>query len=121
MKKKQLLFAIIIPLFTVFSNSSFSQEQSVGIFDGHSDVGTNVKPGSATYLPATQQYVISGAGYNIWGDHDEFHYAYKKMKGDFILYTRADLVGWNGVEQHRKVGWMVRKSLDGKSAHVNAV
>jgi len=30
-------------------------------------------------------------------------------------------VGWNGVEDHRKVGWMVRKSLDGNSAQVNAV
>ena len=51
MKKKQFLFAIIIPLFTMFGNSCFSQQQSIGIFDGHSDVGTNVKPGSATYIP----------------------------------------------------------------------
>ena len=98
MKKKQLLITIIIPLFTLFSNSCFSQQQSVGIFDGHSDVGTNVKPGSATYIPQTQQYVISGAGYNIWGDHDEFQFVWKKMKGDFILYTRAGFVGWNGVD-----------------------
>ncbi|HMG10697.1 MAG TPA: hypothetical protein VK609_19430, partial [Mucilaginibacter sp.] len=57
----------------------------------------------------------------IWFDHDEFHYVYKKIKGDFILYTRAEFVGWNGVEQHRKVGWMVRKSLEGNSAQINAV
>ena len=43
------------------------------------------------------------------------------MKGDFILYTRAEFVGWNGVDHHRKVGWMVRKNLDGNSPHVNAV
>jgi TolB protein len=121
MKKKQFLFAIIIPLFTMFGNSCFSQQQSIGIFDGNNDVGTNVKPGSAVYIPQTQQYIISGAGYNIWGDHDEFQFAWKKMKGDFILYTRAAFVGWNGVEQHRKVGWMVRKNLDGNSPHVNAV
>ena len=60
------------------------------------------------------------AGYNVWGDHDEFQYVWKKMKGDFILYTRAEFLGtW--VNYHRKVGWMVRKSLDGNSAHVNAV
>src|SRR6478672_5850676 len=120
MKKKQLLFAIIIPLFTVFSNSSFSQEHSLGIFDGHSDVRTNVKPGSAVYIPETQQYVISGAGYNIWGDHDEFHFVWKKMKGDFVVYARVEFLG-SWVDYHRKVGWMVRKSLDGNSAHVNAV
>jgi Tol biopolymer transport system component len=43
------------------------------------------------------------------------------MKGDFILYAKADLAGFKGIEEHRKVGWMVRKSLDGKSAQVNAV
>src|SRR4051794_12999191 len=88
-------------------SAAFSQK--LGIFEGQADIGTNVKPGSAVYLPQTDQYVVSGAGYNIWFDHDEFHYVYKKIKGDFILYTRADFVGWNGVEEHRKVGWMVRK------------
>jgi TolB protein len=99
----------------------FSQvSPSIGIFDGHSDVGTNVKPGSATYIPETGQYVITGAGYNVWADHDEFQYVYKKIKGDFILYTRAEFLGtW--VNYHRKVGWMVRQSLDGNSPHVNAV
>ncbi|MBS1661678.1 MAG: TolB family protein [Bacteroidetes bacterium] len=94
--------------------------QPLGIFEGHGDVGTGVKPGSATFIPSTGQYVITGAGYNVWGDHDEFQYVWKKIKGDFILYTRAEFLGtW--VNYHRKVGWMVRKSLDGNSAHVNAV
>jgi TolB protein len=111
-----LLLFTLIPLFC--TSSVFSQ--SIGIFDGHSDVGINVKPGSATYLPETGQYVISGAGYNVWADHDEFQYVYKKIKGDFILYTRAEFLGtW--VNYHRKVGWMVRQSLDGKSPHINAV
>ena len=103
------------------STPVFSQiPQSVGIFDGHSDVGTNVKPGSATYIPETGQYVITGAGYKVWADHDEFQYVYKKIKGDFILYTRAEFLGtW--VNYHRKVGWMVRQSLDGNSPHINAV
>ncbi|MEP6950508.1 MAG: biopolymer transporter TolR [Ginsengibacter sp.] len=99
---------------------SASSQQKVGIFDGHGDVGTNVKPGSATYIPETGQYVISGAGYNIWADHDEFQFVWKKMKGDFILYTKAEFLG-NWVDYHRKVGWMVRKTLDGNSPHVNAV
>jgi Tol biopolymer transport system component len=107
-------------VFLLLSFTSFGQ-QKLGIFDGHADIGTNVKPGSATYIPQDDQYLVSGAGYNIWFDHDEFHYVYKKMKGDFILYARAGFVGWKGVEEHRKIGWMVRKSLDGRSAQVNAV
>jgi TolB protein len=120
--RKTNLRTIITTLCVVFvSLSALAQQGSIGIFDGQLDVGTNTKPGSGTYLPQSQQYVISGAGYNIWFDHDEFHYVYKKIKGDFILYTRAEFVGWNGVEQHRKVGWMVRKSLEGNSAQINAV
>ena len=120
--RKTNLRTIITTLCVVFvSLSALAQQGSIGIFDGQLDVGTNTKPGSGIYLPQSQQYVISGAGYNIWFDHDEFHYVYKKIKGDFILYTRAEFVGWNGVEQHRKVGWMVRKSLEGNSAQINAV
>jgi TolB protein len=101
-------------------SSAASSQNKIGIFDSHGDIGTNVKPGSAAYIPATQQYVISGAGYNVWFDHDEFQYVYKQMKGDFILYTRAEFLGtW--VNYHRKVGWMVRQSLDGNSEQVNAV
>jgi TolB protein len=108
--------AVLFPLLFALSASA----QPVGIFDAHGDVGTNVKPGSAVFIPETSQYVISGAGYNVWADHDEFQYAWKKIKGDFILYARAEFLGtW--VDYHRKVGWMVRKSLDGNSPHVNAV
>ena len=116
MKSKTLLVSFIACCITC----SASSQGKVGIFDNHQDVGTNVKPGSATYIPATGEYVISGAGYNIWGDHDEFQFVYKKMKGDFILYARAEFLGtW--VNYHRKVGWMIRKTLDGNSPHVNAV
>ncbi|HTD40306.1 MAG TPA: hypothetical protein VK671_06770, partial [Mucilaginibacter sp.] len=107
-------------LFAFIAVKPASAQNAVGIFESHGDVGTGVKPGSATYIPETGQYIISGAGYNVWGDHDEFEYVWKKMKGDFILYTRAEFLG-NWVNYHRKVGWMVRKNLDGNSAHVNAV
>jgi TolB protein len=112
------LLSIFLSLFVTLTGTA---QEKLGIFDEHSDVGENVKPGSAVYIPSTDQYVISGAGYNVWFDHDEFHFAWKKMKGDFILHTRAEFVGAKGVEEHRKVGWMVRKSLDGKAPHVNAV
>lgn len=116
LKSKKL---VVLSMLFIISLPGFSQEK-VGIFDNHQDVGTNVKPGAATYISATNQYVISGAGDNVWADHDEFQFVWKKMKGDFILYTRAEFLGtW--VNYHRKVGWMVRKTLDGNSAHVNAV
>jgi len=120
MKNRNAIRLIIICLAISSYHQALSQNKPVGIFEGHSDVGVGVKPGAATFIPETQQYIISGAGYNVWLDHDEFQYVYKKMKGDFILSTRAEFLG-NWVNYHRKVGWMVRKSLDGNSAHVNAV
>ncbi|WP_239691801.1 hypothetical protein [Hymenobacter coccineus] len=113
---QKAIFALLLLLL-----GGAARAQPLGIFEGSQDIGANVRPGMATYLPATQQYIISGAGYNIWFDHDELHYVYKKIKGDFILYARAEFVGQNGVDPHRKVGWMVRKNLDGNSPQVNAV
>jgi len=110
----------LLPILLLLAFCLPSAAQPVGIFENHGDVGVNVKQGSATFIPSTGQYIITGAGYNVWADHDEFQYVWKKMKGDFILYTRAEFLGtWVGY--HRKVGWMVRKSLDGNSPHVNAV
>src|SRR5664279_6420285 len=111
---------LLVILMSVFSFTAYSQQTPVGIFEGHTDIGTNVKPGSATYIPETGQYVISGAGYNVWADHDEFQYVWKKVKGDFIISARAEFLGtW--VNYHRKVGVMIRKTLEGNSAHVNTV
>lgn len=115
-----LLFAISISFSASSQDGPSTPNGRVGIFEGHGDVGKDVMPGSAAFIPATGQYVISGAGYNIWNDHDEFQFVWKKMRGDFILYARAEFLG-SWVDYHRKVGWMVRKSLDGNSAHVNAV
>ena len=116
---KRFSLLILMYSFMLVNRSLFSQT-AIGIFDGHNDIGAVVKPGEATYIQTTRQYIISGAGYNIWGDHDEFHFVWKKIKGDFIAYTRGEFVG-TGVEPHRKIGWMARKSLEGNAPHVNAV
>ena len=101
---------------------SFSvSAQKIGIFDGQTDVGKNVKHGLASFTPKNQQYLISGSGYNTGSDHDDFHYIWKKMNGDFILYTRAECVGWDNVERRHRIGWMVRKNLNDNSAQINAV
>ena len=113
---KQRLAILLI----LFSVTAYCQQNPVGIFAGHTDIGTHVKPGSANFIRETGQYIISGAGYNVWADHDEFQFVWKKMKGDFILSAKAEFLGgW--VNYHRKVGIMVRKTLDGNSAHVNTV
>ena len=46
-------------------------------------------PGSASYDPATKQYTVSSAGYNIWYQRDEFRFLWKKMSGDVSLAADA--------------------------------
>ena len=82
----------------------------LGVFDGQSDVGPVKHSGAAAYDSDAQQYTISGSGTNMWLDRDEFHLVWKRMRGDFIVRARARWVG-EGVDPHRKLGWIVRSSL----------
>jgi len=114
------LFTGLFTLTAFSCHNAFAQKKSLGIFENHSDVGKVKIPGTVTYNADKGEYLISGSGTNIWFDRDEFHYVWKKMKGDFILTTNGELQG-KGVDPHRKLGWMVRSSLDSNSAHINAV
>ena len=49
----------------------------IGIFDGQSDVGSALVPGSAAYDAGSKQYTIHSAGYNIWYFRDEFRFLWK--------------------------------------------
>ncbi|MDZ7319609.1 MAG: DUF5050 domain-containing protein [candidate division KSB1 bacterium] len=99
--------------------SSYSQPDQLGIFENQTDIGKVLQPGSVDYNPADQSYTIEGSGSNMWFDQDEFHFVWKRLKGNFILSTNAQFIG-SGVEAHRKLGWIVRSSLEPNSPHVNA-
>ena len=101
-------------------DQGFSQHP-VGIFDNHEDIGNPKIRGSAVYDEGSQTYNISGGGSNIWFNRDEFHFLYKKMKGDFILTADFEFTGdtVNAVG-HRKIGWMIRESTDEGAASANA-
>ncbi len=94
--------------------------QPVGEFDGHADVGAPKIAGSAAYNPVSQEYSMAAAGANMWAQRDEFHFAWKKMTGDFILQTRVRFLG-AGTEAHRKAGLIVRASQDADAPYVDAV
>lgn len=101
-------------------SSARAQQAVPGIFEGQCDVGHVALKGSAGWDPREQVYTLQGAGTNMWFGHDEFHFVWKKLKGDFIVRTNAAFIG-KGVEVHRKLGWMVRSSLDSSATHINAV
>jgi WD40 repeat protein len=118
MQSRFIHLKILLLTVSVFiAMHSFSQK--IGVFDGQNDVGKILHAGNVNYNSSNGEYLVSGSGTNIWFTHDDFHYAWKKMKGDFILQARGKLIG-KGVELHRKFGWMVRTSLDSTSAMVAA-
>src|SRR5262245_15660739 len=101
MNKSPILFLTALLIFTVV----FSQQRSAGVFVDQSDIGSPLRTGRATYDSDKQEYTIEGAGTNMGAGRDEFHFVWRRLKGNFILTTHAAFVG-KGVEPHRKMGWM---------------
>ena len=84
----------------------------IGIFDGQSDVGGALVPGSARYDAGT--YTINSAGYNVWYTRDEFRYLWKKMSGDVSLVADIAYPDPNGFND-RKAVLVIRQNLDDDS------
>ena len=100
-----------------FHRASVTVNTPVGQFDGQSDVGGALAPGSASYDAAAKTYTINSAGYNIWYQRDEFRYLWKKVSGDVSL--AADVVWPNSDDFHdRKVALIIRDSLDDDSRQI---
>lgn len=97
---------------------AFSAEHPLGQFTGHGDIGTPQHHGSASYDPAHERYTLRAAGNNMWDRNDECYFAWKRMKGDFQIDARARFAG-SGKVPHRKIGVMIRKSLDADSPYVD--
>jgi TolB protein len=99
--------------------SAYAQPKPLGIFDDHADVGNPSRQGSATYNMATQEYTIEGAGKNMWTNLDQFHFLWKKIKGDFIITATVRFIG-KGVAGHRKIGIIARDKLTTDSRYTDA-
>lgn len=96
-----------------------AQAATLGDFEGSADVGAPKVVGSASYDPKAQEYTLEAGGTNMWGARDEFHFAWKRMTGDFILQARVELLG-QGVDPHRKLGLIVRAGLDADAPYADA-
>jgi hypothetical protein len=86
----------------------------IGIFDGQSDIGSAVIPGSTSYDADTKQYTINSAGYNVWYQRDEFRFLWRKMSGNVSVaanITFPDPTGYGD----RKAVIMIRQDLDDDS------
>jgi hypothetical protein len=91
--------------------------EPIGIFEGQSDIGSAVIPGSSKYDPNSKQYTIVSAGYNVWYVRDEFRFLWKKMSGDVSLAADINFPDSLGYFD-RKALLVIRQSLDDDSKEV---
>jgi hypothetical protein len=94
-----------------FHRASTNFDKPLGIFEGQSDIGSAVVPGSAAFDPKTDQYTIHSAGYNIWYTRDEFRFLWKKMSGDVSLAADVAFPDPKGYGD-RKAVLIIRQNLD---------
>ncbi len=114
----RIITPILIVRALLVSGPLWSQQYSGNIFDESGDIGRCAIKGSTEFVAERQEYLLTGSGDNIWFGEDQFHFAWKKLKGDFILRADVRFIG-EGSHAHRKAGWMIRRSLDTGSPHVS--
>jgi hypothetical protein len=78
----------------------------------HQDVGAVGVAGSASYSGGV--FAINGAGADIWGTADAFHYAYQSLSGNGQITARVASVA--NVNAWTKAGVMIRGSLASNAA-----
>ena len=97
-----------------FHRPSKNFDAPIGLFEGQSDIGSAMVPGSASYDASAKQYTINSAGYNLWYTRDEFRYLWKKMSGDVSLAANIMYPDPNGFGD-RKAVLVIRQDLDDDS------
>jgi regulation of enolase protein 1 (concanavalin A-like superfamily) len=77
------------------------------------DVGAVGAAGTGTY--ASGQFTVQGAGADIWGTADGFHFVYQPLAGDGTVVARV--ASLQNTNTYAKAGVMLRESLTAGSPH----
>lgn len=110
----------LLLIIVLIQSQVMAQSTVAGDFQHHADIGNPKVKGTVIYHEALQTYNLKAGGYNTWFNRDEFHYAWNKLKGDFILTANVKLTG-TGKDPHRKIGWMIRAGEQEDAAQISAV
>jgi photosystem II stability/assembly factor-like uncharacterized protein len=79
------------------------------------DVGNVGAAGSAGFTQGV--FTVTGAGADIWGAADAFHFVSRTLTGDGTLVARAATV--QNVNAWTKAGVMIRQNLNANAAHAS--
>jgi hypothetical protein len=77
-------------------------------------------PTAVAVTEAGGKMSLTGAGADIWGNSDDFTYAYKTLTGDGTIIARVTSTG-TGTNTWAKGGVMIRDSINGGSMHAMMV
>lgn len=111
---KKIAFLAVALCFNLLAQSQNS------FFPETKDVGNPALSGKVLFNSEDQTYEISGAGTNMWFDKDEFFFAARKVSGDFILTSKVEILTQTG-DAHRKIGLMIRQSMESNSPYADIV
>jgi TolB protein len=109
---------LLLSSLSLASASAQLNPESIGLFEGHLDVGTVLHTGAAHFDQQTESYSVTGSGENMWFGVDDFQFVWKKMTGDVAISASIAFKGDKG-NNHRKAVLMIRQSLDGNSPSVD--
>lgn len=79
----------------------------------HTDIGNPAKTG--TTINNNSVIEITAGGADIWGEEDQFHFAYREVEGDFQVTIHLE--SFSKADLYSKAGIMVRESLEAGSKH----
>jgi hypothetical protein len=100
-----------------FHREAITSHEPIGIFDGQSDIGAALAPGSASHDASRGTYTINSAGYNIWYSRDEFRFLWKKLSGDVSVAADIAFPDPKGYGD-RKAVLVIRQSLEDDAKQV---
>ncbi len=83
------------------------------------DVGSPLMAGTADYSAGDQTFYVDGAGADVYGANDQFHYVYQTLNGDGTIIARVryqtESSAW------AKAGVMIKQSTTAGSSYVDAL
>ena len=122
MKRATLLLILCCGLLLPGNSGSLQTNQpnyKYGLFEDHRDIGAVKMPGSLEYDEARKTYTVSGGGENMWATSDAFHYAWRRISGDFSIAADIQILGTGG-NAHRKAVLVIRQTLDPDAPYADA-
>jgi glucose/arabinose dehydrogenase/regulation of enolase protein 1 (concanavalin A-like superfamily) len=83
------------------------------------DVGNPLMAGTADYSASDQTFYVDGAGADISGSNDQFHYVYQTLNGDGTIIARVRYQ--TNSSPWTKAGVMIKQSTTAGSSYVDAL